>query len=112
MGLPPRNRPLRISLAHDAPLPASHLAMPTDPRLTTIAVACAADARYALPLAVMLHSIGSHAAPDVRIEAYVLDDGVAAGDKLKVAASLPANMRLHWRRPPVALSGVPTWGRM
>ncbi len=66
---------------------------------STLAVASAADARYALPLAVMLNSVGSHAGPDVRIEANVLDDGVSDQDKLKVAASLPANVQLKWRQP-------------
>ncbi len=79
---------------------------------STLAVASAADARYALPLAVMLNSVGSHAGPDVRIEAYVLDDGVSAEDKLKVAASVPANVQLKWRQPVSTLTGLPTWGRM
>ena len=79
---------------------------------STIGIASAADARYALPLAVMLNSVGAHAGPDVRIEAYVLDDGVSAEDKLKVAASLPANVQLKWRQTASSLTGLPTWGRM
>jgi lipopolysaccharide biosynthesis glycosyltransferase len=85
---------------------------PARAAISTISIACAADARYALPLAVMLNSLGSQAAPGAVIDAYVLDDGIPATDKLKVAASLPANIRLHWRQPCVSLSGLPMWGRM
>ena len=84
------------------------ITLPTSP----IAVASAADTQYALPLAVMLNSVASHVEADVRIAAYVLDDGVAAEDKCKVAASLPANVQLKWRQPASPLTGLPTWGRM
>jgi hypothetical protein len=43
----------------------------------TIHVACAADARYALPMAVMLRSLGVHVAPGRAIDVYALDDGIA-----------------------------------
>jgi lipopolysaccharide biosynthesis glycosyltransferase len=86
--------------------------MSSTPDPSPIVVACAADARYALPLAVMLNSVGSHAAADVTIDAYILDDGVTARDRRRVAASLPENIHLEWRRPVSALRGLPTWGRM
>src|SRR4051812_34989617 len=86
--------------------------MTSTPDRSRIVVACAADARYALPLAVMLNSVGSHAAADVTIDAYVLDDGVGARDRRRVAASLPENVRLEWRQPVSSLRGLPTWGRM
>lgn len=75
-----------------------------------IVVACAADARYALPLAVMLHSAGK--ATGGRIHAYVLDDGMTGEDKRKVAASVPENVSIEWRRPVSPLDGLPIWGRM
>jgi lipopolysaccharide biosynthesis glycosyltransferase len=78
----------------------------------TIVVACASDQRYALPLAVMLHSVGVHVAPGVQIDAYALDDGVAEEDRRRVAASLPGNVHLTWRRPVSSVEGLPTWGRM
>ena len=78
---------------------------------STIVVASAADARYALPLAVMLSSVGSHA-PGSSIQAYVLDDGLSAEDRCKVAESLSGNVRLEWRQSVSALSGFPIWGRM
>src|SRR5437867_4217514 len=83
--------------------------MNSDP--STIVVASAADARYALPLAVMLNSLGSHA-PGASIHAYVLDDGLSAEDRRKVAESLPVNVRLEWRQSVSALTGFPVWGRM
>ncbi len=78
----------------------------------SVVIACAADAGYALPLAVMLNSMGSHAAAGIRIEAYVLDDGIAAADKDRVAASVPSNIRLVWRQPVSSMQDLPTWGRM
>jgi len=83
--------------------------MRSDP--STIVVASAADARYALPLAVMLNSVGSHA-PGASIHAYVLDDGLSVEDRCKVAESIPENVRLEWRKSVSALSGFPVWGRM
>jgi lipopolysaccharide biosynthesis glycosyltransferase len=78
----------------------------------TIAVACAANAPYALPLAVTLNSAGANLAPGFDIQAYVLDDRVPADDKLKVVRSLPDNVRLEWRQPVSPLHGFPIWGRM
>jgi lipopolysaccharide biosynthesis glycosyltransferase len=82
------------------------------PQPSRVVVACAADGHYALPLAVMLSSAGFHAGPGTSVEAYVLDDGLGGEDRAKVAASLPEQVRLHWRRPPSGLPGVPVWGRM
>src|SRR5262249_9502786 len=73
--------------------------MTGNPDPPTIVVASASDRRSALPLAVMLNSAGAQAAPGVRIEAYVLDDGVPDADKRRVAASLAGNVHLTWRRP-------------
>lgn len=77
-----------------------------------IAVAGATDAHYAMPLAVMLSSVGYHAAPGVVVDAYIVDDGVTADDKARVESSLPANVHLHWVIAQERLEGLPTWGRM
>ena len=77
-----------------------------------ILVASAADARYALPLAVMLRSVASHLAPDAILDAYVLDDGLHPADRAKVCGSLTPNVRLHWISPPAPVAGLPMWGRM
>jgi lipopolysaccharide biosynthesis glycosyltransferase len=83
-----------------------------DPASFTVAVACAADANYALPLTVTLTSAGLHAAPGVRIEAYILDDGLTPEDRRRIVSSLPANVRVEWRAPASAVNGLPVWGRM
>jgi hypothetical protein len=78
----------------------------------SIAVAGATDARYAMPLAVMLCSIGNHAGPGVLVDAYIVDDGVTREDRAKVESSLPVNVHLHWVAAKGGLEGLPTWGRM
>lgn len=77
-----------------------------------IAVAGATDARYAIPLAVMLYSVGHHAGPGVVVDAYIVDDGVTREDRAKVESSLPSNVHLHWVAAQGGLEGLPTWGRM
>ena len=77
-----------------------------------VAVAGAADAHYAVPLAVMLGSVGHHAGPGVVVDAYILDDGMTAEDRARVESSLPANVHLHWVAAEGELEGLPTWGRM
>jgi hypothetical protein len=68
--------------------------------------------QYALPLGVMLHSVGAQTPGGTEIEAYILDDGVSAADKRNVTASLPGNIQAHWRQPSFSPSRLPTWGRM
>jgi len=77
-----------------------------------IAVAGAADARYAMPLAVMLGSVGDHAGPGVVVDAYIVDDGVTGENRAKVESSLSANVHLRWVAAQGGLEGLPTWGRM
>lgn len=78
----------------------------------TIIVVSAADSRYALPLAVMLSSVGSALGEGIALEAHVLDDGVGAEDKRRVEASAARNTRIHWIRSSAGLEGLPVWGRM
>ncbi|MEP7365848.1 MAG: glycosyltransferase family 8 protein [Acidobacteriota bacterium] len=77
-----------------------------------IILACAADSGYALPLAVMLRSVGAHLGAGRIAEAYVLDDGILPQDRERILASLPANMRVHWCSPPALGGNLPLWGRM
>jgi lipopolysaccharide biosynthesis glycosyltransferase len=77
-----------------------------------IAVAGATDAHYAMPLAVMLCSVGHNVGPGVAVDAYIVDDGVSATNRAKVDASLPPNVHLHWVDLQGGLEGLPTWGRM
>lgn len=76
-------------------------------------VVTAADAAYALPLAVMLRSAVEHLAPGASLEAFVLDDGMGEELRRKVRRSLPERLTLHWTAPPAqAWHGLPLWGRM
>jgi lipopolysaccharide biosynthesis glycosyltransferase len=65
-----------------------------------------------MPLAVMLCSVGCHAGPGVVVDAYIIDDGVAADDRARVESSLTPNVHIHWIAAQGSLEGLPTWGRM
>ena len=81
--------------------------------MASLAIACASDRCYALPLAVMLRSLLANLRPDCSVEVYAVDDGIGLADKAKVMASLTDRATLHWVEPSgLALSGLPTWGRM
>jgi len=76
-------------------------------------VACAANASYAMPLAVMLRSAVTHLDAERRLVAYVVDDGIASDDKRRVIESLPENASVHWIEPRRKnFDGLPLWGRM
>jgi lipopolysaccharide biosynthesis glycosyltransferase len=76
-------------------------------------VACAADARYALPLAVTLRSAADNLAPERRLEAYVVADGIGDESRRRVERSLAGGGEVHWVEPPAAtFPGLPLWGRM
>ena len=76
-----------------------------------VTLACAADGRYALPLAVMLRSAGEQLAPDSGLKACVLDDGLTTEDRDHIQRSLPPRVRIQWCKPQ-PLPSLPLWGRM
>jgi lipopolysaccharide biosynthesis glycosyltransferase len=81
--------------------------------MAPLVIACAADRRYAVPLAVMLRSLASHLSPERRVEVHAIDDGVTPDDKARVLASLNGRVTLHWVQPSrSAFAGLPTWGRL
>ncbi|HZR84104.1 MAG TPA: glycosyltransferase family 8 protein [Candidatus Binatia bacterium] len=95
------------SRAHSAHAPAP------EGRESRVAIACAADRRYALPLAVMLRSAADHLGAEATVDAYVLDDRIDPGDRRRVEASLDDRIALHWIcGEPADLAGLPLWGRM
>ena len=53
-----------------------------------IIVACAADDRYAMPMAVMLRSVIENISDDRQIYIYAIDAGIAELNKKKIASSL------------------------
>jgi len=78
-----------------------------------VVVVCAADAGYAMPLAAMLRSAGSELDPGRSLTAYVIDDGLGRGGRLRVADSMPPGVRIAWvRADAAAVADLPTWGRM
>jgi lipopolysaccharide biosynthesis glycosyltransferase len=78
-----------------------------------IAIATAVDAAYALPLAVMLHSLVAHRRPDAVLHIYVVDDGLSESDRAHIAQSLSPQVELQWiTRPPLELADLPSWGRI
>jgi lipopolysaccharide biosynthesis glycosyltransferase len=79
-----------------------------------IVVACAADRRYLMPLAVMLTSLVDCLDPRRALSAYVFDGGISAADRERLSASLErANVRLRWiPSRPSALPDLPVWGRL
>jgi lipopolysaccharide biosynthesis glycosyltransferase len=79
-----------------------------------IVVACAADGRYVMPLAVMLTSLVDRLEPARELCVYVLDAGIPAGDRSRLCASLAApNVRLRWiSSRSSSLPELPIWGRL
>ncbi len=80
---------------------------------TPLVIACAADANYALPLAVMLKSAFDALPEATPCEVYVVDDGMDALTRSKVMQSVPATVQVHWiQRPETEFQDLPNWGRM
>jgi lipopolysaccharide biosynthesis glycosyltransferase len=78
-----------------------------------VVVATAADGAYALPLAVMLRSLVEHAAPERRLEVFVLDDGLGPELRRRVEQPIRDRLALHWIEAPLEpRRGLPLWGRM
>lgn len=75
---------------------------------------CAADNRYAMPLAVMLRSMADHLVSYPRVSVWVLDGGISWLRKRRVVASLPqGKVELQWVRPSHRrLKGVPVFGHV
>jgi len=80
-----------------------------------INIATCANSAYAMPAAVALSS-AARATPTRRLSFYVIDCGLTAHDKDRIAASLPDDQRLTLNFLPVAeTSGVladATWGKI
>jgi lipopolysaccharide biosynthesis glycosyltransferase len=82
-------------------------------RMSPVVIACAADNRYALPLAVMLRSVAANLSPRYRLEVFAVDDGIGPSEKAKVLDSLTERVTLHWVQPRASgFAGLPLWGRM
>jgi lipopolysaccharide biosynthesis glycosyltransferase len=79
-----------------------------------IHIAMAAEAAYALPLAVTLRSLLDNLASGWQIEAHIVSDGLPAAARLQLAESLDeGRVALEWLEvPESAFEGLPLWGTM
>lgn len=79
----------------------------------TVVVACAANAAYALPMAVMLRSAAENLSPGRHLAAWIVEDGLGPAAKQQVLESLPDNASANWLKPDRSeLDGVPLIGGM
>lgn len=80
----------------------------------TVNVVCAADAAYAMPLAVMLRSALASLGAGSRLSVHVVDAGIGADDWARIEEVCRSDdAELHRHEPvPADLVGLPTWGRM
>lgn len=83
-------------------------------RHDSIVVVCATDARYVIPLAVMLRSAVDNLAEGRKLIVHILYSGVNESDRVRAARNLPGDRCvIDWI--PVdesKVAGVPLWGRM
>src|SRR4051812_29167425 len=79
-----------------------------------VALACAADARYVMPLAVMVRSVIANLRAGAAVSVYVADGGVPRFEKERLTGFFHSqNVEPIWLDPPAAATaGLPTWGRM
>ena len=78
-----------------------------------LVIACAADARFIRPLAVMLRSTIEHTAADRSLVVYVLHDGIGEVDRARVRSGWGRHVRVHWLQPGhEEFRDLPLWGRM
>lgn len=78
-----------------------------------VVIACAANAAYAIPLAVMLRSAVDHLSPGRELVAWVVDDGLGPAARQRLVESLPGRATVRWLSPSRSDFGeLPLWGRM
>jgi lipopolysaccharide biosynthesis glycosyltransferase len=74
-----------------------------------IAVVCAADDGYAMPLGVMVRSVLESLNPSTKLSLFVLDGGLSAQSQERLCRSWPADrLEIEWIKPDTAaLAGLP-----
>ena len=77
-------------------------------------VVCAADDRYAVPLTVMLCSMGDHLGADRTATVWVMDGGISRRNKRRIVNSLPDNrIQIHWMAVDAGLlADMPVFGHV
>jgi lipopolysaccharide biosynthesis glycosyltransferase len=80
---------------------------------STIHIACAADADYVKPMAVMLRSLFANVGPGRTVRVHALDGGIHDRDKARIAEACGDRGSIHWLAATHSqFPGVPLWGRM
>lgn len=85
-----------------------------EPDRQPIVLACTADQRFVMPLAVMLTSLVANLDPRRTLSVYVIDGGISRADRTRLADSLTGpNVGIEWL-PSRSTSGAngPGWGRL
>jgi lipopolysaccharide biosynthesis glycosyltransferase len=77
-----------------------------------LVIAAAADAAYALPLAVTLRSAVERLGDGFRLEVHAVDDGLGAEGRERVARSLAERADLVWHPPWPLDRALPLWNHM
>lgn len=78
-----------------------------------VIIACAANAAYSIPLAVMLRSAVDHLAPQRKLVIWVIDDALGDSVRTRITESLPDRATINWLAPTRSeFGGLPLWGRM
>lgn len=78
-----------------------------------IAVACASNSAYAMPLAVMLRSAAKNLGEGFTLHAYIVDDAIGDENRARILDSLPSNAVISWLEPSrLKFQNLPLWGRM
>lgn len=82
--------------------------------LEPIAICCAADEAYVIPLAAMIRSLQDNVRTPRRLALYIFDDGIAAASKTRLLESWDTDeLSVHWLDlQSKALTSLPLWGQM
>lgn len=66
----------------------------------SIAIACAADDFFAMPLAVTAYSVVANVNKERQIDLFILDGGISQGNKKKIIQTLAGHpVEIHWIKP-------------
>lgn len=69
--------------------------------LEPITIVCAADDGYAMPLAVVIHSVLKHLNSKRKANFFIIDGGIKEKNKRKILKFLdPKRCQIHWLQPP------------
>lgn len=78
-----------------------------------IVVVCAADSAYAVPMAVMLQSLATHADPARKIDVYIIARGLSTPLRERIGKQARPSLRIHWQDSIASTAiGEPPWGHV